>query len=140
MTTAKYDTINRLRANLSGKPDEKQQGIAVGLEPPDLVYHTNAHKEQRLDLSIEAFDVDSNMDLLATTLMRLKVLYSEFSPASRPRQRIRCAPEDDTGLLDMRHSERSRKKIYAAFPHRTSHTLHVLCSPRPKILLAKGNS
>lgn len=140
MTTTKYDTISRLRANLSGKPDEKQQGIAVGLQPPDLVYHTNAHREQRLDLSIEAFDVDSSMDMPATTLMRLKVLYPKFSLASRPRQRVGCAPEDDTGLFDMRNSEHSRKEIYTAFPHRTSHTLHVLCSTRLKMLLAKGNS
>lgn len=83
-----------IEGDLSGKPDEKQQGVAAGLEPPDLVYHTNAHKEQRLDLSIEPFDVDSSMDMPATTLMRLKVLYSKFSLASRPRQRVGCAPED----------------------------------------------
>jgi hypothetical protein len=99
--------------------------LRPGLEPPDLVCHTNAQKEQRLDLSIEPFDIDSSMDMPATTLMRLKVLYSKISLASAASTNGWMR----TGRLDMRNSERSRKEIYAAFLTGL-HIRSMYCVPR----------
>lgn len=59
-----------------------------------------------------------------------------FSPASRPRTRVRWKPEDDTRLVDMRKSGFSWKQIYAAFPDRTRGTLQVRCSTALKSRLA----
>jgi hypothetical protein len=105
----------------------------------DTTYHLEFKLpciSERLDLPIGVCEDDSNKNMPATPLTRLKAPYSQISPASRPRKRVGWAQEDDTRLVDMKNRGCSWKEIYAAFPERTPGTIHVRCSTKLKSRLA----